>query len=219
MLNSKLLNALATAALVAAPIAVMGAAPAQAADFSLPGVYMCTDANYVGCRYYGANGTTPVNIYQFGQPYGENDVYSSLKIVGPYKVTVYKDTNLNISSGWQDFYFDDPNLADDGIGNDTASSLKIQYSPGTQEGVFLSTDAGYMGATSMYIASASTVAWDNMFSSLKIHGRYKVTLYSEANFTGSSITIDPSVGNPTDVYTLSNYGFNDTVSSVKVEKY
>jgi hypothetical protein len=216
LLKSKTLKVLAMAAVVAAPIAGMGATPAHAEDFSSPGIYLCKDANYVGCRYFPANSYG--GYLDFGRADGnDNDTFSSIKIVGPYWVSLFSNTNYGGTA--ENFYFDDPNLADDGIGNDTASSMSIKSWPYLREGVALSTDAGYLGGTVLYSSSASTITYDNLISSLKISGRYKVTLYSEANYTGNSLTIDPSIGNPTDVFTLASYGFNDTVSSIKVETY
>ena len=53
---------------------------------------------------------------------------------------------------------------------------------------------------------------DNDISSLKIVGDYEVTLYRDDNFQGGSYTTTSNVRN------FVKIGWNDTVSSIKVEK-
>lgn len=206
--KAKFLSMVAVGTLAILP---MGVNTAQAYDFTSPGVYLCRDANYGGdCYGYGIGDHIQVKT-------GDNDEYSSIKIVGNYEVWLYKDTGFG--GGRERFLWDDSDLANNWIGNDSVSSLKVFASTAAaKEGVHFYEDANLTG-NNWYSAKAETRTLapnNNTLSSIRIEGRYTVTIYENENLGGRSLTFS---GPGTYIWDLVPYGFNDTMSSYVVTTY
>jgi hypothetical protein len=115
-----LAGALLVAVLVNAPTGARSVA-AQPAGFvcdGSPGVYLYEGLNFTGrCLRFVANEPDLSAL-------GFNNVASSLRIVGPYSAQLHADPAFR--GPWTGFRGDDPNLADDIIGDNRATSVQVQ---------------------------------------------------------------------------------------------
>jgi hypothetical protein len=116
--------------------------------------------------------------------------------VGDWTVTLYVDQNYgNVSST---FTRDVPNLADDAVGNDRASSLRIQR--GTvpvgnvcdgSEGVYFYEHDDYQGRCIRFTGDVPDLrpfGFDDTSSSVRFVGNWSATLYRDLSGTGIAST-------------------------------
>ena len=141
-----------------------------------------------------------------------NDKISSIRISSGYRVTLYENKGfggstsvLTANNAWIDF-------------DDKTSSIKIEYAP-THLPVTLYSDID-LGGTAQEMdlgnhdwadLTVSGGVGNDKISSLRVAPGYKVTLYKDANYKGSSIEVTADrmyIGD----------GWNDEISSLKVEK-
>lgn len=189
---------------------------------------LCEDANYQGFCL----GLAPGNIYRLDEIGGFpptlnfNDMASSIKFINRgenqlYTVVLFEHLGYNGRS--TTYWFDDPDLSDEYIGNDTASSVMV-YGPVQPEeryGVYLY-DNYRMGGDSIKLnSSANTIPLNDKISSIRIVGSYDITIFEHADFTGRSLSFSgnsPAYRQGTTIPDLVPYGFNDITSSILITK-
>ncbi|MGG4442169.1 hypothetical protein [Brevibacillus fortis] len=181
--------------------------------------YLCEDANYQGhCL-----GLTPGVILRLDEKYF-NDSASSIKFVNAgdhqiYAVTVYEHLAYNGRS--TTYYFDDPDLSDEYIGNDETSSVTIlgPLKPESMHGVYLYDNYGMSGDWIKLNSSASTIPLNDKISSIRIVGPYDITIFEHADFTGRSLSFSGNAYQQgTQIRDLVPHGFNDITSSILITK-
>lgn len=143
-----------------------------------------------------------------------NDRASSLRVLGDYAVTLCQD--VNHGGTCTTFVSDDPDLSDDPIGDDRASSVRVE--PGecyVAEGVVLYAGANYGGSCLPFTgddADLSNESFEDDASSLRVIGDLQATLYRNVAYGGASSTFAADDPNLAD-----DAVGNDTASSLKVE--
>ncbi len=140
---------------------------------------------------------------------------SSIKITEGYQITVYRGDNFTGNS--ITYAADDDCFVNEGY-NDVISSFKIEKVE-AQNVVSLFQHCNYGGWEAIFDVGNFTSdairaagGRPNDASSIKIAEGYKITVYRGDNFTGNSITY---AGND-DCFV--NEGYNDVISSFKIEK-
>jgi hypothetical protein len=190
-----------------------------ACNYSGDGVYLYEYMNYGGrCwRWTGSDS-------DFGNE-NFNDIASSIRFVGSYAggkyvATLYENVYYHIGA-WTAFGADDGDFGNDKIGDNRASSIKIQTVPQcTGNGVYLYENSNYAGRCRKFRGSYSDLrrtGFNDIASSVRLVGTYggglyKVTLCQHANYGGtcSSFTSDDSdLGN--------NSIGHDRTSSVRIK--
>lgn len=139
-----------------------------------------------------------------------NDTASSIRFVGSYsggKYAVILFADAGKRGAKTAFGADDPDLGNDKIGHDSASSIKIGKVPQcTGDGVYLYEDKNYGGRCRKFVASyddMSNTGFEDAASSLKLVGTYgggrrAVTLCAHPGYNGKCTTFtedDPNLGN------------------------
>lgn len=179
--------------------------PLIACNTNLPGAYLYQLANYQGSCSRFTVSNARINDSAVG-----DDAASSIKIVGNYRATLYRD--ISLSGVGSVFTADDPDLSNDAIGDNQTSSVQIEeltVSPPqtsvcdtSAPGAYLFQLTNYQGSCSRIVADGSSASvlsiGDNSASSIKITGSYKVILYQDTNFGGTSsvfVSDDPDLGN------------------------
>ena len=184
------------------------AAPAPAplagsSDCTGDGIYLYGRENYDGrCRKWTADDRN------LGDD-SLNDLASSIRFVGSYgggRYTAILYEHAAYGGAWTAFGADDPNLANDIIGTDRASSIRIVAVPQcTGDGVYLYEHKNYGGRCRKLTADDANLldtGFNDLASSIKFAGsysggRYKVTLCEDANLQGRCSTFsvdDPGFG-------------------------
>ncbi len=140
-----------------------------------------------------------------------NDQISSVRVAPGYRVTLYKDANysgdsyiLTSDSSWLGWF------------NDVTSSLKVELIGGPNLPVIAYANSPYGGVEQQF--DVGEFNWDvlnagvgnDKMSSIRIRPGYKVTLYKDHSYQGASKVLTA------DQIYLDD--FNDSVSSLKVEK-
>ena len=139
-----------------------------------------------------------------------NDAVRSIKVPQGWEITIYEHgptmgKSLTLTSNW----------VADNFWQNKVSNIKVT-APGND--VIIYADCGYagknakLGIGSWNINTLSATIGNDIMSSIKIPAGYKVTLYEHGNFQGRSIVFTG------DVSCFVNKGWNDVVSSVKIEK-
>jgi hypothetical protein len=179
-----------------APPAARALQPANACDGG-DGVYLYEHPNYQG-RCVKFNDEAPdLRALDF------DDAASSIRILGNWTATLYRD--LNGAGTASTFMRDDPNVADDAIGDNQATSLRIQRESAASpanvcdgaEGVYLYEHPAYQGRCiklSADLLDLRVLSFDDIVSSLRVVGNWTATLYRDLSGTGgsSSFTADDS---------------------------
>ncbi len=170
---------------------------------------------YQHCNYGGWSiqlDTGTFNSTAIREAGGLPDDASSIKVPFGYTVTVFSGDNFTGNSVI--YTADDTCFVNEGF-NDVISSIKVE----TQDAATLYQHCGYRGWEAKFgvgnfnsnaIRAAGGLPDDA--SSLEITPGYQMTLYTGDNFTGNSILYT----NADDC--IWNEGFNDVVSSLKVER-
>jgi hypothetical protein len=168
------------------------------------GAYLYEHPNFQGRCLRFATGVGDLRPFTF------DDTVSSVRIVGSWSLTLFADLSGGGTS--EVFTRDDPNLADNRIGDNRATSLAVartQAPPpapsGTacdgSEGVYLYEGTNYRGACIRVtgdIGDLRVTELNDAVSSVRIFGRYSVVLFRDLNFTGASSTFvesDPDLRN------------------------
>jgi glutaredoxin 2 len=162
------------------------------------GVYLYEHPNYQGRCIKLTADLLDMRVLSF------DDTASSLRIVGAWTVTLYRDlSGTGVSNS---FTRDDPNLAGDPIGDNQATSVRVQRGnlPGANicdggDGVYLYEHSNYQGRCIKLIADAPdlrSLNFDDSTSSIGIVGNWSATLYRDLNGTGIASTFtrsDPNI--------------------------
>ena len=171
----------------------------------------CSDINYGGY-----NIRLPIGSFTIADlaAYGiTNDDISSFKVNSGYKVTVYNDNNF---SGTSTSYTSDQSNVGSTY-NDQISSIKI-YKSTTAPAATFYPDVNYGGfpaALPLGTFTADELAAygikNDDITSLKVNSGYRVVLYTDNNFSGTSVTYI------SDQSWIGDY--NDKISSIQIYKY
>ena len=177
-----------------------GNVPSGAACDGGEGLYLYEHPNYQG-RCVKFTGDAPDL-----RTVGFDDTASSLRILGSWTATLYRD--LSGSGGSSTFMQDDANLADNTIGDNQATSVRMQRggsAPGDScdggDGVYLYEHPNYQGRCVKLTGDAGdlrTVGFDDTTSSLRILGNWTVVLYRDLYGTGTSSTFTRDDSNVAD---------------------
>lgn len=193
------------------PLLLLPPMPADAAGCDGgPGVYLYGGTGFPGgdCQKF----TQDVN-YLGDVPGNLNDRVWSIRVVGPYRATVYRDPGY--SGVKETFTWEDSDLGNNDIFN-TTSSLRVAYSPCDPgaAGVVLFAQPNYAGVCTNLTADASdlansSVGNDNTWS-IKTNGGYTAVLYRDPGYSGLPETFTASDAN------LSDNSISNTASSLRV---
>jgi Beta/Gamma crystallin len=161
------------------------------------GVYLYEHPNYQGrcVKFTGDAGDL--------RTLGFDDTASSIRIRGNWTAVLFRDLyGTGISST---FTQDDANLADDGIGDNQATSVAVRrgnVSSGNAcdggEGVYLYEHPNYQGRCVKLTSDAGdlrTLGFDDIVSSVRIVGGWTTTLFRDLYGTGISSTYTQSSPN------------------------
>ncbi len=156
-----------------------------------------------------------IEIPDFAKTRVGNDKVTSIKISGPYNVECYKDYFSGTSHS---FRFDDANVYDEPIGDNTISSAIIKrISQDEYEGVYIFKNANVSGIwvkmdNSIPKFKHSPIGNDSA-SSIRIVGPYECTVYEHDNYQGVQHTY-----RFTDMDMSNEWIGNDRVSSATAQK-
>ena len=168
------------------------------------GIYLYEHSNYGGRCVKWTENDNDFSDDNF------NDMASSIRFVGSYsggKYVAVLYEHAGRRGALSAFIADDPDLGNDKIGNDRASSIKISKVPQcTGDGVYLYEDKNYGGRCRKFTGSyddLSDTGFNDMASSLKLVGTYAggrrtVTLCVHPGANGKCTTFredDPNLGN------------------------
>ena len=212
-----LCGVLIAAGFLAAALTAAGTEATRAGDFQLAagpagadppacsgdGVYLYDNINYGGRCGKFTGSAVALADWNF------DDLASSFKLAGSYSGGRYRVTlceNAGYAGACSSYLADDPWLGDDAIGNDRASSAKIEVNTNcTGDGVYLYEDRDYWGRCWKW--TADDPLFDEEYfhdraSSLRFmgsygDGRYTATLYRDMNYGGASTAFgadDPWLG-------------------------
>jgi hypothetical protein len=175
------------------------------------GVYLYEHPNYQGRCLRLQSGAGDLRVFGF------DDIASSVRIVGGWTATLFRD--LTGSGASSRFTASDPNLADDTIGDNQATSVAVARTTAPapapapapsgaavgacdgSEGVYLYEDVNYQGACIRLTGSVPDLRaynLDDAVSSVRVFGRWTVVLYRDLSYTGASSTYtesDPDLRN------------------------
>ena len=168
------------------------------------GIYLYEHSNYGGrCVKWTADDKDFTDD-------GFNDTASSIRFVGSYgggKYAVILFADAGKRGVQAAFGADDPDLGNDKIGHDRASSIKIGKVPQcTGDGVYLYEDKNYGGRCRKFVASyddMGNTGFEDIASSIKLVGAYgggrrTVTLCAHPGYNGACTMLhqdDPNLGN------------------------
>ena len=176
-------------------------------------VYIYQDSNYGGRS--ASLGVGSYNLASLQAKGFKNDDLSSVKVPSGYKVTLYWDDNFSGST--KVLTGDTSYVGSDW--NDKASSIKVERNVNTTSGnIYIYQDSNYGGRSALLgvgqytLASLQAKGFKNDdLTAIKVPFGYKVTLYADDNFSGSTKVITSDTTNV-------GGDFNDKTSSIKVEK-
>jgi hypothetical protein len=219
MKRSFVLYAVALCALLFASLApvtaVAAPGPLQAVACTGEGVYLYEGKDYTGRCAKFTRDDPDLSDETF------NNIASSIRIVGDWTATLFVDQNYGGSSST--FMRDDPDLTDNSVREDRASSIRVAAGNVPREnqcdgrdGVYLYEDKNFAGRCIRLTdddSDLSDLAFNNIASSIEIHGDYTAILYVDQNYGGSSSTFTD------DDSDLSNNSVGENhASSVRVQK-
>ena len=171
----------------------------------------CSDINYGGYNIGLPIGSfTTADLAAYGIT---NDDISSFKVNSGYKVTVYNDNNF---SGTSTSYTSDQSNVGSTY-NDQISSIKIYKSTTAPAATFYPdvNFGGFPAALPLGTFTADELAAygikNDDITSLKVNSGYRVVLYTDNNFSGTSVTYI------SDQSWIGDY--NDKISSIQIYKY
>lgn len=131
------------------------------------------------------------------RPFGFDDTASSIRLLGEWSATLYRDLNYQGTSS--NFVREDANLIGDTVGNDQTTSLRVRRGGGPalpqenacdgRNGIYLYEHPQYQGRCVKFTADAPDLrayGFDDTASSLRVLGSWTVTLYRDLSGTGNS---------------------------------
>lgn len=205
------------AAIAAVALSAIAFAPnADAATGCVPSVRQV--ALFQGTNYTGNcvihNVGQDANSAAIGLP---DNTISSVKVGAHVKLTLYRNTNFQGVAST--FYSNDPDLANNTINTNDASSMKVEYrtcSPSSLQ-VALYTGANFTGecvvkGVGEYENATEITLPSNSISSIKVGSKVRARLYRDNNFAGVSQLFTANEDDLDDTTIGSN-----TTQSVKVE--
>jgi hypothetical protein len=214
-----MLYAVTLCALLLASLAPMTAVAApgslQADACTGEGVYLYDGKNYTGRCAKFTRDDTDLSDEAF------NNITSSIRIVGDWTATLFVDQGYAGSSST--FTRDDPDLTDNSVRENRASSIRVAQGDVPREnqcdgddGVYLYEGKDYTGRCIKLTEDdpdLSDLAFNNIASSIEIHGDWTAILYVDQNYGGSSSTFTD------DDADLSNNSVGENrTSAVRVQK-
>ena len=162
---------------------------------------------YADDNYHGASQDLVPGLYDTGQLTVGNDTISSLRVPSGWKVTLFSDANF---SGSTREYTADADLWRQNDFNDQTSSILVM---GPRAHVY---SDGYYGGADMALTpgrydfdQVSAGVGNDTVSSVRVPKGWRVTLFSDANFSGAKKVLTASTDFTAD--------FNDLTSSILVE--
>ncbi|NNJ13654.1 hypothetical protein EKD04_025340 [Chloroflexales bacterium ZM16-3] len=157
-----------------------------------PGVYLYQDPQYLGrCLRFTAD--TPDL-----RPYGFDDLASAVRLVGGYSAMLFREPDFTgVSSDIRD---DDPDLADNAVGDNQATSLRVREPSAASPvacddgpGIYVYADDSYLGRCIKLTTNAPDLriyGFDDQASSIRVVGDYTATLYRDLRFTGLASSVE-----------------------------
>jgi len=174
----------------AATAAVEAAPPAARSCDGGDGVYLYDGKQYTGRCIRLTEDEHDLSIDSF------NNIVSSLRVVGNWTATLF--VNQNYGGDASTFIDDDPDLSNNRVGDNNASSARIR--PGDQpsehscngaDGVYLYEHPNYQGRCLKLTGDAGDLrvyGFDDIVSSVHLVGNWTVTLYRDLYGTGIAST-------------------------------
>lgn len=153
------------------------------------GVYLFEDINYRGYCIKLTGDQRDFNSFGF------DNAVSSLRVIGAWSVTLYENTLFRGTSST--FTSDDPDLRDDAININRASSARVSSTVPSNnrcdgnEGAYLYSERNYAGRCVRMTSDnvdLRTVGFDDAAASIRIIGNWSATLYADLSFNGASST-------------------------------
>jgi hypothetical protein len=193
-----------------------------------PGVILYKHAGFKGSRIFVKAGHNIKDLKKLGW----NDKISSIELVDNARIRIYEHKNYQGASlTIKDDIFDLAELSAEirGTWNDRISSIKVFHVQGNRDGVYDDDEEVYCIFYKHVNRRGSSFEgelghhrkinrqWNDKISSLWIRKGYQVTLYEHDRFRGKRLVLIGK-GRKGSVYNLDNYGFNDIVSSFKLER-
>ena len=198
-----------------------GAPPSGGCSPGADQIALFNDINYAGaCVIKGVGSYSDPGAFA---PVG-NDAVSSIKVGSNVRATLYQHSGFGGTA--ESFTGNDADLRDNAIGNDSASSLRVEShstsggcSPGADQ-IALFNDINYAGACvikgvgSYSDPGAFAPVGNDAVSSIKVGSNVRATLYQHSGFGG---TAESFTGNDADL--RDNAIGNDSASSLRVESH
>ncbi|PTX43039.1 beta/gamma crystallin [Christiangramia gaetbulicola] len=180
---------------------------------------------YKDCDFKGSSSRLYIGQYGFRDLGVGNDQISSIDIPRGMRVIVYQDDGFR--GGSEEFEGSQTCLS--GSWNDKISSLRVEriYSGSSKKynnnnsnrnsnAVSLYTDCDFRGEVSSYTATGSWNSKDafrnDQISSIRVPRGMQITVYTDDRQRGRSRTFT------SDVRCLTEYGLNDNISSITIER-
>jgi hypothetical protein len=196
-----------------------------------PGVILYKHGDFTGSRIFIKAGKNIKDLDRMGW----NDKISSIELVDHAWIEIYEHENYQGASVTiKDDVIDLANFSEniEGTWNDKISSIKVFHGQGyrryrrggydDEERVYCifyrhanRRGSSFEGEPGNHHSIASQ--WNDEISSLWIRRGYRVTLYEHDKFQGKRLALIGK-GRKGSVYNLDDYGFNDMVSSYKLER-
>ena len=177
-----------------------GDQPAEHRCDGSEGVYLYDETNYGGRCIRFTDDEPDLSDVAF------NNTASSLRTVGDWTATLFVDQNYSGASST--FTSDDSDLSNNNIGNNRASSIRVQHGDVPSgagcdggEGLYLYEHPNYQGRCVKFTGDEDdlrTVAFDDTTSSLRILGSWTATLYRDLSGAGASSTFTQDDANLAD---------------------
>ncbi|GGI45276.1 hypothetical protein GCM10008018_11270 [Paenibacillus marchantiophytorum] len=175
-------------------------------DGTNQGVYVYEHPDYNGRMNRILGEADNLTDYTIG-----NDTLSSVKIVGPYKVELYENSNFQGTKSI--LTASSSNIISLPVGDNRVTSLRVQRLD-DEPGVYVYQDSNYEGKSVHFTQNESNMGLTSVghdaVSSIKIVGPYRAEVFEHADYQGNmtAYTSDAS----------SIGGWNDKISSIKVYK-
>ena len=166
---------------------------------------------YQHCGFRGKSRLYCGNVSWVGRSH--NDMFSSIRLFGTNnKITIWK--HRNFQGKFLTFSKDVNCLTGYGF-NDMISSLSVTHKiVAAKPCAVLYQHCGYRGRSRIYCGNINWVgrSWNDMFSAIKLIGNSKITVYKHRNYKGKRKTFYSNIS------CLTNYGYNDIISSLSVTR-
>ncbi|MDP5272860.1 fibronectin type III domain-containing protein [Chengkuizengella axinellae] len=182
-------------------------------NYSVPrenGVYLFEDTDYGGEWVRLDEGEYPY-LPDVGF---EDDVLSSVKVIGDYRVRLYPDRDFGDVDHARMLFGNDKNLGND-MGDNVVSSVKVDRA---DEGVYFFREEQYMGKYKFYAEGEYQDLPTSTYSSIRVMGDYAAEVFENTNFEGQSTTIFYRDQTLSDEQFDGGASLDNTIDSLKVRK-